>query len=406
MSTAAITKALAGDARQLRDGPLYLRIHQGRTKGTFYLVTSRGGKPSWRRLGGWPQLDAAELRRQLPVLLAKAAGDSRAVAAPAAFVTVGDLLTWFAERTRTDRALSESRRGGLLVAVTKHLQPPLGDLLLEQLDRATLNRLLLWPLQQRYALSTVRQIFAGLKAACRLASRLDMLAADPMAGIKFTDLITRPITAKPGRLPRHACPSLLVTLAEYQQPMPVVLALLMLMHGTRIGETIRATWADIDFAGRRWHLPAGNTKTRREHVLPLTDTAIALLKAWQRWQRGQWAAHGSRLFPGGRVGREVLPLSDSKASEMMRGLSGGLWSAHDLRKLARTNWMELGIDYMVGEMLINHALRGLDKVYIQTHADAQQRAALELWHQELERIGYRLPASLAIRQALDGERAA
>lgn len=408
MSTAAITKAMAGDARQLRDGPLYLRIHQGRTKGTFYLVTSRGGKPSWRRLGGWPQLDAAELRRQLPTLLAKAAGDGRAVTAPAAFATVGDLLTWFAQRTATDRALSDSRKAGIAVAVTKHLQPALGDLLLAQLDRPALNRLLLWPMQQRYALATVRQTFAALKAASRLANRLDMLAVDPLAGIKFTDLITRPITAKPGRLPRHACPSLLVTLAEYQHgnPMPVVLALLMLMHGTRIGETIRASWLDIDFAGRRWHLPAANTKTRREHVLPLTDTAIALLKAWQHWQRGQWAAHGNRLFPGGRVGREVLPLSDSKASELMRGLSGGLWSAHDLRKLARTSWMELGIDYMVGEMLINHALRGLDKVYIQTHADAQQRAALELWHQELERIGYRLPAALAIRQGLDGERAA
>lgn len=383
MSTAAITKAAAGAARQLRDGALYLRFHRVRSKGTFYLVTSRGGKPSLQRLGGWPQLDAGELRRQLPALLAKAVGDGRAVAAPAAFVTVGDLLAWFAERSASDRALSKSRKAGLAVALGKHLVPALGELALGELDRPTLNRLLLWPMQQRYALATVRQTFAALKAGCKLAQRLDMLTVDPLAGIKFTDMITRPIVGKAGKLARHQLPQLLHTLAAHANPAAVMLALLMLLHGTRIGETRRARWGDFDLAAGRWFIPAAHTKTRRAHSLPLTPLAVALLAAYRRA-----SPFGECLFGGKHA------VSGSRASELMRGLSAKAWSAHDLRKLARTSWLELGIDYMVGEMLINHALRGLDKVYIQTHADAQQRAALELWHSELERVGYQLPACL------------
>ncbi len=66
----------------------------------------------------------------------------------------------------------------------------------------------------------------------------------------------------------------------------------------------------------------------------------------------------------------------------------GAWSSHDLRKVARTAWADLGVDYMVGEMLLNHAMKDLDATYIHTTAEGMKRKALETWHQHLDRHGF------------------
>ncbi|EGH14263.1 MULTISPECIES: hypothetical protein [Pseudomonas syringae group] len=75
------------------------------------------------------------------------------------------------------------------------------------------------------------------------------------------------------------------------------------------------------------------------------------------------------------------------ASTLFSGLARGEWSSHDLRKVARTAWADLGVDYMVGEMLLNHAMKDLDATYIHTAAEGLKRQALEAWHNYLEQHG-------------------
>jgi hypothetical protein len=57
--------------------------------------------------------------------------------------------------------------------------------------------------------------------------------------------------------------------------------------------------------------------------------------------------------------------------------------------VARTQWMDLGIDYLVGEMLLNHAMKDLDATYIHTTAEGMKRKALETWHQHLDQHGFK-----------------
>lgn len=408
MSTAAITKALAGDARQLRDGPLYLRIHQGRTRGTFYLVTTKGGVTRWHRIGRWPDIDAAELRRQLPSMLAKAAADGGAVSAPDTFATVGDLLDWYATRVAEDRGLKKVRVSGVSGYIRNHLSPALGDVPLAGLDRITIDRNLTWPMQKnKYAPSTVKQVFQSLKCAMRMAERTGRIGSNPLATVMWKELNPHPDKPKPGKLKPHHLPSLLVDLAEWSTLDAGVYALLCLLHGTRRGETVRARWEDVDLSAMRWHLPPENVKTGKKmgrgHDLAITPAVASLLTNWRQHLERNGREHGGWLFPGRRVGRTVTHLSDSAISERVKELSGGKWSSHDLRKLARTCWAEIGVDYIVGEMLLNHAMRNLDKTYIQTHAERQCRAALERWHQHLFGLGLR---HSLIRYDLDGERAA
>lgn len=73
---------------------------------------------------------------------------------------------------------------------------------------------------------------------------------------------------------------------------------------------------------------------------------------------------------------------------MFTDLAKGEWSSHDLRKVARTAWTDLGVDYMVGELLLNHAMKDLDATYIHTTAEGLKRQALEAWHKHLDGQGF------------------
>src|SRR5262249_60031288 len=46
----------------------------------------------------------------------------------------------------------------------------------------------------------------------------------------------------------------------------------------RTGEVIHAQWKEFDLKARLWTVPEGRTKGEKQHRVPLSDAAIALLK--------------------------------------------------------------------------------------------------------------------------------
>ena len=53
---------------------------------------------------------------------------------------------------------------------------------------------------------------------------------------------------------------------------------LVILTACRTTETIEAKWQEIDWKKREWTLPAERTKTKKTHVVPLSDDALALLE--------------------------------------------------------------------------------------------------------------------------------
>ncbi len=90
------------------------------------------------------------------------------------------------------------------------------------------------------------------------------------------------------------------------------------------------------------------------------------------------------LFPSRRGGC----LSEGQGSTVFTELGRGEWTSHDLRKVSRSTWTDLGIDGHIGEMLLNHSLGKIASTYIHTQAMQQRRAALEKWHAWLDGIGF------------------
>lgn len=51
-----------------------------------------------------------------------------------------------------------------------------------------------------------------------------------------------------------------------------------ILTGTRSGEVRLATWSEFDLNAGKWTIPAGRMKAKKEHIVPLSDQAIELLK--------------------------------------------------------------------------------------------------------------------------------
>lgn len=388
LSDAEIRRQAVGQVVTLRDPrhpALRFRFHQNRARGSWHVVV-RG---VWGKAGNYPDLSASAMLEALPVILKRRAEDQVARSTVSSWTTVGDLLAWYLDRMQRDRNLSTKRKASARSAIQRHLLPRLRDLALADVARTELDRRLIWPLQERYAVAFVRQVYGVLAVAFRRALELEMIASNPMAGMTFTTFVKAKIRPKPARLRGAQVDDLLVALIERYQVAPPegLLALLMLCHGTRLGETRVTKWGNLTLAGEapKWYLPPADTKTRREHRLPLTPQAIALLVRYRDWQRRQGYS-GAFLFPG----QGNRPISAAQATTIFNSLGQGEWSSHDLRKLARTCWTDLGIDYLIGELLVNHALRDLDATYIHTTASDGKRLALAKWHDWLDDHGFDL----------------
>ncbi|AOA06900.1 site-specific integrase [Pseudomonas sp. TMW 2.1634] len=380
-----IRKHAAGPVRQLRDHRYpELRFRYStidRTKGAWHVVV-RG---KWGKAGNYPGINAKLMQTTLPAILARRSIDPDATSTTTSWTTVGDVLTWYADRMSRDRGLSAKRKASAQSALRCHLVPRLQALELASLDRASLDRLLMWPMQERFALSFVRSVYGVLAVAFRQATRLALLGINPVADLKYTDFVQTRIKPKPARLRGDDLPALLHDLAERieRAPLESMLALMMLCHGTRLGETRQARWKNLNLTTRQWFIPAPDTKTKTEHTLPLTEQACVLIERYRATQQAS-GYQGPFLFPG-RAGGAI---SASTASTLFKGMTKGEWSSHDLRKVARTAWADLGVDYMVGEMLLNHAMKDLDATYIHTTAEGMKRKALETWHQHLDGHGF------------------
>ena len=385
LSDAEIRRRAADPAvttlRDPRHPGLYFRFGKGRARGSWYLVVQR----SWRRIAGYPDLTTSTVLAVLPELRQRLALNPDAKAANEAWRTVGHLLDWYGDRMARDRSLSDKRKAGGKTAIACHLKPRLADLPIRAVSAQTLDQLLMWPVQAVLSLSYVQQLYRLLSAAFRQAAKLDLIPSNPMAEMKFGHFTTARIAPKAARLRGVQIPEVLALLAGQFDPAPAdaMLALMMLCHGTRIGETRLTRWADIALPEREWFIPAENTKTRTEHRLPLTDQVCGLLR---RYRAAQLASgyQGAYLFPN----RRGLPLSENQASAVFTRLGRGEWSSHDLRKVARTAWTDIGIDGHIGEMLLNHSLGKITSTYINTQATEQRRLALVKWHEWLDGRGF------------------
>lgn len=117
-----------------------------------------------------------------------------------------------------------------------------------------------------------------------------------------------------------------------------------ILTAARSGEVRGATWGEFDLTERLWRIPAGRMKARREHVIPLSDAALALLRALPRVEGD---AH---VFPSAKPNR---PLSDMTMTAVLKRMGRAGLTQHGFRSTFR-DWA--GETTAYPREVIEHAL--------------------------------------------------
>ena len=88
-----------------------------------------------------------------------------------------------------------------------------------------------------------------------------------------------------------------------QQGLAASALFLTVLTATRTGDVIGARWEEVDLAQRVWTVPAARIKgRRRDHRIPLSGSAVALLKrAMPKLDEGEVPT--GFVYPGGKAGR-------------------------------------------------------------------------------------------------------
>ena len=152
-----------------------------------------------------------------------------------------------------------------------------------------------------------------------------------------------------------------------------------ILTATRSGETLAARWDEIDLDAKIWTIPPARTKAAREHRIPLSDHAIAIL------QEMETAKTGDYVFPGQRPGR---PLS-GMAFEMLLRRIGSPFTTHGFRSSFR-DWAgnETTFPRELAEYALSHVIGDkAEQAYRRSDALERRRELMDAWARHCARDG-------------------
>jgi integrase len=123
-----------------------------------------------------------------------------------------------------------------------------------------------------------------------------------------------------------------------------------ILTAARTGETIGAVWDEFNASDKLWIVPVERMKTEKEHRVPLTARALAILKEAER----DGTPTSDYVFAGGKVGK---PLSNMAMMELLRRMGRGDITVHGFRSTFR-DWAAERTNFPseVVEMALAHAV--------------------------------------------------
>jgi integrase len=126
----------------------------------------------------------------------------------------------------------------------------------------------------------------------------------------------------------------------------------MALTAARPTEALSAEWSEINLVNKLWTIPAARTKTGKEHSVPLSDAAVAVLERLPRTS--------NLVFPNKGGGR--LAHSNFAGVPKRAGIEAG--APHSWRSIFRdTVEDKLGLPPHTAEAALGHTLGKVERAY-------------------------------------------
>lgn len=161
----------------------------------------------------------------------------------------------------------------------------------------------------------------------------------------------------------------------------------------RRGEVSGLRRAELDLGHKTWLIPAERTKGRAEHLVPLSDHAVSLIREALKLHETRRKGASEFVFPSPHS--NDLPIEAAAMSHAMADLTAALGlqdtRLHDLRRTGATGIAAMGIPPFVVSKVLAHKDGGGGAAITARHYNlyayaAEKRDALDRWSQRLESL--------------------
>jgi integrase len=174
-------------------------------------------------------------------------------------------------------------------------------------------------------------------------------------------------------LPYSELPGFLIGLHE-QEGISARALEFTILTAARTGEVIGVRWSEIDLINKTWTVPAGRMKAGREHRVPLSTRALAILEEMHAHRH----ADDGFVFPGGKPGK---PLSNMAFLMLLRRMGRDDLTTHGFRSSFR-DWVAERTNFPadVAEMALAHAVESkVEAAYRRGDLFEKRRRLMQQW---------------------------
>lgn len=329
----------------------------GDALGLFVLIQPSGGK-LWRfkyrfdgrekklAIGTYPVIGLAEARRrrdQARELIAAGKDPSRErlreklrtqIQAGNTFAVIAEE---YCEKRKRDGqkawAASTAARSEYLISL---LKVPLGRMPITDIEPADVLAAVR-KIERKGQLESARRTLQLAGAVFRYAVATARLSSDPTRDLRGA--LTAPTVTHYGAIIDPARVGELLRAIDGYEGQPITkLAMQLAPHVfVRPGELRHAEWNEFNLEGALWTIPAGKTKMRKDHLVPLSRQSIAILEDLH-------ALTGPDGFVFPSICSRKRPMSDNTINAGLRrlGYSTDEMTAHGFRAMASTLLNESG----------------------------------------------------------------
>lgn len=146
----------------------------------------------------------------------------------------------------------------------------------------------------------------------------------------------------------------------------------LVLTAARSGEVLGAKWSEMDLAAAVWTIPANRMKGGKEHRVPLSPRALAIVKALSDTRVSDF------VFPGQKANK---PLSGMAFEMLMRRMKVDAFTVHGFRSAFR-DWAgdETSFPREIAEQALAHRVGdATERAYRRADALDKRRKLMDAW---------------------------
>ncbi|WP_374404156.1 tyrosine-type recombinase/integrase [Niveibacterium sp.] len=304
-----------------------------------------GGKEKRLALGAYPEVRAPEARERAtmarkalkegkdPGAEKKAEKERRKVSTETSFEAIS--RAW---HKKTSSALTATTSAKILRFLERDAFPYLGAKPVSDITAADIVALVR-RIESRGAVDIAKRVHNNCGRIFRFAVAHGLMTRDPSRDVDLRDVMA-PIKVK-----HHASiknpkevGDLLRAIDGYTGSLVSRTALKVAsLTFVRPGELRHAEWAEFDMDRAEWRIPAHKMKMREQHIVPLSEQAIAALREVQ-----PLTGAGRFVFPSERTAQRPMSENTINAALRRMGYTSDEMTGHGFRSMASTLLHELG----------------------------------------------------------------